>query len=89
MWLLHGAFAAESIRGVMKTTVLGVRLTDYQRSKLKKLSGDKLEADIVRALIDDYIEGRLLDCRGLIKVAKQRKVAPQILLDAIVEQLNE
>ena len=73
----------------MKTTVLGVRLNDYQRDRLKKKAGDKLEADIVRELVDAYIEGQMLDCRGLIKAAKKRNVAPQVLLDAIVEQLNE
>ena len=73
----------------MKTTVLGIRLNDYQREKLKAKAGDRLAADVVRDLIDDYIEGRLLDCRGLIRVAKKRNRSPQILLDAIVEQLDE
>lgn len=73
----------------MKTTVLGVRLNDYQREKLKAKAGDRLEADVVRDLIDDYIENRLLNCSGLIRVAKKRNISPQILLDAIVEQLNE
>lgn len=71
----------------MKTTVLGVRLTDYQRSKLKEKAGDRLEADIVRQLIDDYIDGKILDCSGLRKAAKKRKVPPQVLLNAILEQL--
>ena len=64
-------------------------MNDYQREKLKAKAGDRLEADVVRDLIDDYIEGRLLDCRGLIRVAKKRNRSPQILLDAIVEQLDE
>ena len=72
----------------MKTTVLGIRLNDYQREKLKKKAGDKLEADVVRELIDEYIEGKIIDSKGLRAVAKKRKVEPQILLDAIVEQLK-
>ena len=64
-------------------------MNDYQRQKLKDKAKGKLESTIIRELVDAYIEGRLLDCRGLIKAAKKRNVAPQVLLDAIVEQLNE
>lgn len=72
----------------MKTTVLGVRLNDYQREKLQKLAGaDGLEADVVRKLIDDKIEGRILDCSGVIKAAKKRKIDPQRFLDAIGKEL--
>lgn len=72
----------------MKTTVLGVRLTDYQREKLKAKAGvDGLEADVVRKLIDDFIEGRILDCSGVIREAKKRKIDPQRFLDAIGKEL--
>lgn len=72
----------------MKTTVLGVRLNDYQRNKLKALAGDKeLEADVVRKLIDDKIEGRILDCSGVIRAARKRKIDPQRFLDEIGKEL--
>lgn len=71
----------------MKTTVLGVRLNDYQREKLQKIAGDGLEADVVRKLIDDKIEGRILDCSGVIKAAKKRNIDPQRFLDAIGKEL--
>ena len=72
----------------MKTTVLGVRRNDYQRNKLKALAGDKeLEADVVRKLIDDKIEGRILDCSGVIRAARKRKIDPQRFLDEIGKEL--
>ena len=43
----------------MKTTVLGVRLNEFQREQLKK-EADKLgvgEADIVRRLVELLIDG--------------------------------
>jgi predicted DNA-binding protein len=42
----------------MRTTVVGVRLTDYQREKLKKIAdkrGEK-EADVIRVLIDMLLD---------------------------------
>ena len=72
----------------MRTTVLGVRLNDYQRDKLKDLAGaEGLEADVVRKLIDDKIEGRILDCSGVISAAKKRKIDPQRFLDEIGKEL--
>lgn len=72
----------------MKTTVLGVRLNDYQRNKLKALAGEtELEADVVRKLIDDKIEGRILDCSGVIRAARKRKIDPQRFLDEIGKEL--
>ena len=72
----------------MRTTVLGVRLNDYQREKLRKFAGkDELEADVVRKLIDDKIEGKLLDCSELRRAAKKRKIDPQRFLDEIGKEL--
>lgn len=74
----------------MKTTVLGVRLNDYQREQLKKCSENrsdvKGEADTVRMLIDDYIEGNRLDCKQFIKAAKKRGLDPQRFLDEIAKE---
>ena len=42
----------------MRTTVVGVRLNDYQREKLKKIAdkrGEK-EADVIRALVDMLLD---------------------------------
>lgn len=43
----------------MKTTVLGVRLTEYQREQLKKAAAKRgcSESDIVRLLVDWLIDG--------------------------------
>lgn len=43
----------------MKTTVLGVRLTDYQREELKKIADKRGESstDTVKLLIDRLIDG--------------------------------
>lgn len=72
----------------MKTTVLGVRLNDYQREKLRSFAKDtELEADVVRKLIDDKIEGKILDCSELIRAAKKRKIDPQRFLDEIGKEL--
>lgn len=72
----------------MRTTVLGVRLNDYQREKLRKLAGkDEIAADVVRKLIDDKIEGRILDCSSVISAAKKRKIDPQRFLDEIGKEL--
>lgn len=84
----------------MKTTVLGVRLTDYQREKLK---GYGPEADVVRALVDELIDGKLemvhgrvvipepeesLDLKAFEKLAAKRRMSLQGLLDMIAEQLS-
>lgn len=78
----------------MQTTVLGVRLNDYQRRSLKSIAQDKgiIEADIVRNLINNLIDGRIepdTNVRGLVRVAKEKGVKTQKLIDMIVEQLNE
>lgn len=72
----------------MKTSVLGVRLTDYQREKLKGFAqeGEK-EADVVRRLINDLIEGRILDCSEVIKASKKMSLTPQRLIDEIGKEL--
>lgn len=43
----------------MKTTVLGVRLTDYQLEELKKVADrfDIGRADVVRILVEMLIDG--------------------------------
>lgn len=84
----------------MKTTVLGVRLTDYQREKLKRYGS---EADVVRALVDELIDGKLemvhgqvvipepeesVDLKAFEKLAAKRRMSLQGLLDMIAEQLN-
>lgn len=72
----------------MKTTVLGIRLNDYQREKLRGLcKKDEKVADVVRRLIDDKIDGKILDCTGVIKAAKKRKIDPQRFLDEIGKEL--
>lgn len=80
----------------MKTTVLGVRLTDYQREKLKGFSVDGLEADTVRLLIDALIadkivieDGKVVSLIGLKKNAEKRGCKVQVLINAILEQLSE
>lgn len=80
----------------LKTTVLGVRLTDYQREKLKGFSVDGLEADTVRLLIDALItgkivieDGKVVSLAGLKKDADKRGCKVQVLINAILEQLSE
>ena len=79
----------------MKTTVLGIRLNDYQRDKLKIKAEDNrmTEVEAVRVLIDKLIEGRIeigngVDLSGLRMVAKKKGVTVQQLIDAVVEQLS-
>ena len=82
----------------MKTTVLGVRLNDYQREKLRKYGS---EADTVRVLVDELIDGRLeivngrvvlpeseVDLSEFAKIAQKRRVSVQGLVDLIAEQLR-
>ena len=80
----------------MKTTVLGIRLNDYQRDKLQTIAEDNrmTEVEAVRVLIDKLIEGRIqigsgVDLSGLRMVAKEKGVTVQTLIDAVVEQLSE
>lgn len=79
----------------MKTTVLGIRLNDYQRGKLQTIAEDNrmTEVEAVRVLIDKLIEGRIaigngVDLSGLRMVAKKKGVTVQQLIDAVVEQLS-
>ena len=80
----------------MKTTVLGVRLNDFQREKLKKFGN---EADVVRILVDNLIDGNIylegdkvkgngIDLSAYERMAEKRRMSVQGLLDAIAEQLN-
>lgn len=85
----------------MKTTVVGVRLNDYQREKLKRIASesDLLEVDVLRILADKLIEGRIqikntvvvdgVDLSGLKRIAEKKGYSLQKLIDLIVEQLNE
>lgn len=81
----------------MKTTVLGVRLNDYQRERLRKFGN---EADVVRVLVDNLIEGKIyldhdkvkasseVDISRFEKLAEKKRISVQGLLDLIAEQLN-
>ena len=85
----------------MKTSVVGVRLNDYQRDKLKAIGKDSglLEVDILRILADKLIEGRIqirnttvvdgVDLSGLKRIADKKGYSLQRLIDLVVEQLNE
>lgn len=85
----------------MKTTVLGVRLVDFQREQLKKIAkeSDITEVELVRILVDKLLEGKIqiknryefegINIEGLKEQAKRRNVSVQTLIDAIVEQLDE
>ena len=65
----------------MKTTVLGIRLTDYQLEQLKAKAGKELVADVVRSLINDYIDGRYAYLGGLKRKADIMGVSLQSLID--------
>jgi len=82
----------------MKTTVLGVRLNDYQREKLSKYGK---EADVVRILVDGLIDGKIIlngdrivppvsevDLSAFEKLADKKRMSVQGLLDLIAEQLS-
>jgi hypothetical protein len=80
----------------LKTTVLGVRLNDFQREKLRKFGN---EADVVRILVDNLIDGNIylegdkvkgngVDLSAYERMAEKRRMSVQGLLDAIAEQLN-
>lgn len=85
----------------MKTTVVGVRLNDYTRDKLKKIADDNgvIEAEIIRILIDKLIEGKVqirnsavfdgVNISGLKEIADKKGMSVQRLIDLVVEQLNE
>ena len=72
----------------MKTTVVGIRLNDYQREKLRGLcKKDEKESDVIKKLVNDKIDGKLLDCTEVIRAAKKRKIDPQRFLDEIGKEL--
>jgi hypothetical protein len=85
----------------MKTSVVGVRLNDYQREKLKKKGKELglMEVEILRILADKLIEGKIqltntlfvdgVDLSGLKRIADKKGYSLQKLIDLVVEQLNE
>jgi hypothetical protein len=85
----------------MKTSVVGVRLNDYQRDKLKEKGKELglLEVEILRILADKLIEGKIqltntlyvdgVDLSGLKRIADRKGYSLQRLVDLVVEQLNE
>lgn len=85
----------------MKTSVVGVRLNDYQRDKLKEKGKELglLEVEILRILADKLIEGKIqltntlyvdgVDLSGLKMIADKKGYSLQRLVDLVVEQLNE
>ena len=85
----------------MKTSVVGVRLNDYQRDKLKKKGKELglMEVEILRILADKLIEGKIqltntlfvdgVDLSDLKRIADKKGYSLQKLIDLVVEQLNE
>jgi hypothetical protein len=85
----------------MKTSVVGVRLNDYQRDKLKDKGKELglMEVEILRILADKLIEGKIqltntlfvdgVDLSGLKRIADKKGYSLQRLIDLVVEQLNE
>lgn len=76
-----------------KTTVMGVRLTDYQREKIKQIAKERgvSDTDYVRALIDNAIDGKIdldTDVRSLKKIAEKKEILTQRLIDLVVEQIE-
>jgi hypothetical protein len=85
--------------GNMKTTVLGVRLNDIQRDKLKEIgkSNRMSEGEVARLLIDSVINGEInikhgkieqtseVDLSGLERLAKSHKKSLQQIIDMISE----
>lgn len=76
-----------------KTTVMGVRLTDYQREKIKIIAKERgvSDTDYVRALIDNTIDGKIdldTDVRSLKRIAKDKGIPAQRLISLVVEQIE-
>lgn len=83
----------------MKTSVVGVRLNDYQIEKLDGIAGDLhcQRVDVIRILIDKLIEGRIqlrsttvvdgVDLADLKRIADSKEISLQRMIDLIVEQL--
>lgn len=85
----------------MKTSVVGVRLNDYQNDKLKQIADDIhcQKVDVIRILVDKLIEGKIqlkattvvdgVDLADLKRIADKKGISLQRMIDLIVEQLNE
>lgn len=76
-----------------RTTVMGVRLTDYQREKIKIIAKERgvSDTDYVRALIDNTIDGKIdldTDVRSLKRIAKDKGIPVQRLISLVVEQIE-
>ena len=76
-----------------KTAVMGVRLTDYQREKIKQIAKERgvSDTDYVRALIDNAIDGKIdldTDVRSLKRIAKDKGIPTQRLRSLVVEQIE-
>ena len=76
-----------------KTTVMGVRLTDFQRKKIKQIAKERgmSDTDYVRALIDNAIDGKIdidTDVRNLKRIAEKKEILTQRLIDLVVEQIE-
>ena len=85
----------------MKTSVVGVRLNDYQLEKLDDIAEDLhcQRVEVIRILIDKLIEGKIqvknttvvdgIDLADLKRIADSKGLSLQRMIDLIVEQLNE
>ena len=76
-----------------KTTVMGVRLTDYQRERIKIIAKERgvSDTDYIRALIDNTIDGKIdldTDVRSLKRIAKDKGIPTQRLISLVVEQIE-
>lgn len=71
----------------MKTQVLGIRLTDYQLEQLKKKAGAENVPDVVRSLINEYLEDRHAYLGGLKRKADTLGVSLQSLVDRAENEL--
>lgn len=72
---------------------MGVRLTDFQREKIKQIAKERgmSDTDYVRALIDNAIDGKIdidTDVRNLKRIAEKKEILTQRLIDLVVEQIE-
>lgn len=73
--------------------MMGVRLTDFQREKIKQIAKERgmSDTDYVRALIDNAIDGKIdidTDVRNLKRIAKKKEILTQRLINLVVEQIE-
>lgn len=73
--------------------MMGVRLTDFQREKIKQIAKERgmSDTDYVRALIDNAIDGKIdidTDVRNLKRIAEKKEILTQRLIDLVVEQIE-